>query len=510
MPLLLRNRPRPLLLWTLILACILLMTTNAVRMEVLNLDQSSEEENSKNGTSALMAMAIVQALLKKKQELAVCKDENARLVEQGPAANQPVDDSQSLVQVDESQGRRGGMAGCISQGGMKLTRSSNSILLTSHFFHAGGCNTAFTIASGNRAGNSERALAEVREGDLAEIKSIETEQEKKLAPSATDHTATLDGQQYSSELQSRKKTTEDTETLMESTSPNSTASAPTTVAAPTSALCADTETATTCGLAKQLCYIKEGQGTKDFCTTKLLTSCMQALGLCGANPNTTKSAEIVANATSTKTEIQSPTATTKNIALCDGDQGGSLPCSRVEPKQTGNKPSVSTPAPLFLASLCLLPAMPLCDTLAETGLAGMSRRPQQGQVLSSDWYKWMGQMPPTQVRSVSHRCPHGGLPPSIYLSLSHTHSPPLLQSWHGNRASHCIHPQIPRAEWEICRPHQGMNTGDPMRSPDPSDCSLASSIRQKATRPSPVSFSSVWSAPWTPPLPAAHILTLRH
>jgi len=270
------------------------MTASAARMEVWNLDKTFEEEkeNSKDGTSALMAMAIGQALLKKKK-LAVYKD-----VEQGPAANHPVDDSQSLVQVDESQGRRGAMAGCMSQGG--------------------GCNTAFTFASGNRAGNSERALAEVREGDLAEIKSIETEQEKKLAPSATDHTATLDGQQYSSELQSRKKTTEDTETLMESTSPNSTASAPTTVAAPTSALCADTETATTCGLAKQLCYIKEGQGTKDFCTANLLTSCRQALGLCGA--------------TSTKTEIQSPTATMKNIALCDGDQGGSLPCSRVEPR----------------------------------------------------------------------------------------------------------------------------------------------------------------------------------
>jgi len=150
MPLLLRNEPRPLLLWTLILACILLlMTTNAVRTEVLNLDRSSEEEKerSKDGKSVLMAMAIAQDLLKKKKELAVCKDENARLVEQGPAANQPVDDSQSLVHVDESQGRRGAMAGCISQGGS-------------------GCNTAFTFASGNRAGNSEDD-----EDDLAEIES---------------------------------------------------------------------------------------------------------------------------------------------------------------------------------------------------------------------------------------------------------------------------------------------------------------------------------------------------
>ena len=495
------------------------MTASAARTEVLNLDRSAEEEkerskeeNSKDGTLSLMAMAIAQALLIKKQQLAVYKDENARLVEQGPAANQPADDSQSLVQVDESQGRRGAMAGCMSQGGTKLTRSSNSILLTPHFFHAGGCNEAFTIASGNRAGNSERALAEAAatvtrkagEGDLAEIKIIETEQDKKLAPSATDHTATLDGQQYTSELQSMKKTeetVEGAETLMESTAPNSTA--PTTVAAPTSALCADTEPATTCGLAKQLCYIKEGQGTKDFCTTKLLTSCMQALGLCGANPNTTKRAEIVANATSTKTEIQSPTATTKNIALCDGDQGGSLPCSRVKPQSADDKPSVSTPAPLFLASLCLLPSMPPCDTLAETCLAGMSRRPEQGKVLCSVW-KGKGQMRPTQVPSVSHRCPHGGLPPSIYLSLSRTHSPPLLQWRTGNRASHCIHPQIPWAEWEICCPHQGVKIGDPMRRPDPSDCSLASNIRTKATRKSSVSFSSAWSAPWTPPLPAVH------
>jgi len=320
MPHMLHNGPSPLLLWTLFLACILmLVTTNAARMEVLNLDRSSEDEKerSKDGTCALMAMAIGQA----KKELAVCNKEIARLVEQGPATNQPVDGSESLVQVDESQGRRGAMAGCISQGGS-------------------GCNTAFTIASGNRAGNSERALAEAAatvtrkagEGDLAEIKIIETEQDKKLAPSATDHTATLDGQQYTSELQSMKKTeetVEGAETLMESTAPNSTA--PTTVAAPTSALCADTETATTCGLAKQLCNIKEGQGMKDYYTTKLLRFCRQALGLCGATPSTTKNAEIVANATSTKTEIQSPTATTKNIAICDGDQGGSLPCSRLEP-----------------------------------------------------------------------------------------------------------------------------------------------------------------------------------
>ena len=158
---------------------------------------------------------------------------------------------------------------------MKLTRSSNLILLTSHFFHAGGCRRAFTIASGNRAGNSEDD-----EDDLAEIESSAKKKTTKLALDATTK-------------------------------------------------------------AKEE-------------TTKLASD-----------------------------------ATTKNIALCDGDQGGSLPCSRVEPnkgKKTGNKPSVSTPAPLFLASLCLLPFMPPCDTLAETCLAGMSRRPQQGQVLSTEWW----------------------------------------------------------------------------------------------------------------------------
>jgi len=107
----------PLLLWTLFLTCILLlMTASAARMEVLNLDRSSEEEekeNSKDGTSALMAMAIGQAL-----------------VEQGPAAaaNQPVDGSESLVQVGESQGRRGAMAGCISQGG-PVTVNGHSLKL---------------------------------------------------------------------------------------------------------------------------------------------------------------------------------------------------------------------------------------------------------------------------------------------------------------------------------------------------------------------------------------------
>jgi len=192
------------------------MTTHAVRTEVSNLDRSSEEEeeessieeSSKDGTSALMAMAIGQALLKKKKELAVCNNQIARLVEQGPAANQPVDDSQSLVQVEESQGRRGAMAGCMSQGG--------------------GCNKAFTIASGNRAGNSEDD-----EDDLAEIESSAQKKTTKLALDATTK-------------------------------------------------------------AKEE-------------TTKLVSD-----------------------------------ATTKNIALCDGDQGGSLPCSRVEPNKggkTGNKPS---------------------------------------------------------------------------------------------------------------------------------------------------------------------------
>jgi len=199
----------PLLLWTLFLTCILLlMTASAARMEVLNLDRSSEEEekeNSKDGTSALMAMAIGQAL-----------------VEQGPAAaaNQPVDGSESLVQVGESQGRRGAMAGCISQGGS-------------------GCDTAFTIAPGNRAGNSERALAEAAatvtrkagEGDLAEIESSTKEETTKLASSATEKA-----------VKAEIKAT--------------------------------------------------GKG-------------------------------------STTTQIQT-TATTKNIALCDGDQGGSLPCSRVK------------------------------------------------------------------------------------------------------------------------------------------------------------------------------------
>jgi len=190
------------------LACILLLvTTNAVRMEVLNLDRSSEEGKPKDGTSALMAMAIGQALRGKEKELAVLKNEIARLVEQCPAANQPADGSESLVQVDESQGRRGGMAGCISQGG--------------------GCNEAFTIASGNRAGNSEDD-----EDDLAEIESSAKKKTTKLALDATTK-------------------------------------------------------------AKEE-------------TTKLASD-----------------------------------ATTKNIALCDGDQGGSLPCSRVEPNANNepNKPS---------------------------------------------------------------------------------------------------------------------------------------------------------------------------
>ena len=227
---------------------------------------------------------------------------------------------------------------------------------------------------------------------------------------------------------------------------------------------------------------------------------------CSAKEEITKLAADATTKAKEETTKLASDATTKNIALCDGDQGGSLPCSRVEPQSADDKPSVSTPAPLFLASLCLLPSMPPCDTLAETCLAGMSRRPEQGKVLCSVW-KGKGQMRPTQVPSVSHRCPHGGLPPSIYLSLSRTHSPPLLQWRTGNRASHCIHPQIPWAEWEICCPHQGVKIGDPMRRPDPSDCSLASNIRTKATRKSSVSFSSAWSAPWTwtPLLPAAHI-----
>jgi len=45
--------------------------------------------------------------------------------------------------------------------------------------------------------------------------------------------------------------------------------------------CTDQQSKEICGLAKQLCLIKDGDATMDFCTTTLLRSCAKSLGLCG-------------------------------------------------------------------------------------------------------------------------------------------------------------------------------------------------------------------------------------
>jgi len=101
------------------------------------------------------------------------------------------------------------------------------------------------------------------------VKVIVTDKEKNLA----DATANMGPADILDEL---GDTTGDTQLVSATAGPQGSKAAES---------CADKESGEICGLAKQLCLIKDSKDSfRDLCTTQLLVGCAQSLGLCGKGP----------------------------------------------------------------------------------------------------------------------------------------------------------------------------------------------------------------------------------